>query len=699
MAKKKVKRARLAVQMSLLFAVSMALLLAILTGSILFVVEQALVTSQTTATYDIAKARAEELGKWISTFTNELRIYASQGPVLNGDENSIRPYILSLDTVENPAVLNVVFANLRGKAFNSKGALTDVADRDYFDAIIHQGKSLFVGNAVIARSTGTSIVILAVPAKNKNGQVYGLIGLSLSIKDVNDTVLKIHFGISGSAFAVDGKGVVIANRDPAVIMRDNILAKPPQELKNFEPLMQFIKDSKQGHTVVESPEGELLMVTTPIVNTPNWALILVSPMSEILGIFLTLVPIMVGLSLLILLILIALSIVISRSVVRSIVAAGNSIQEIAAGDADLTVQIPPTRRDEIGQLTVSFNFFVTKLRGIVVNIQQSQSELTEIGGKLTASVQEMAGSIHEILANIESVGKQVQFQSGSVSETSSAVTQIARNIESLEQMIETQASGVTQASASVEEMVGNVATVTKTIETMTHEFQDLLESTNAGVEKQTQVNERIRGIADQSEILMEANVAIAQMASQTNLLAMNAAIEAAHAGDTGKGFAVVAEEIRRLSETATSQSQTIGDQLKKIRSSIDSVVTASGDSQETFALMARRISDVDRLVVEISQAMGEQQEGSKQIFETLRTMNDITAQVRTGSQEMSVGNRAILDSVRTLQDTTSAIKASMEEIAIGAKEINATASTLTTLSDQTAGTIQRVESVIGQFKV
>jgi len=695
----KKKQTRLSVKISLMFALSTAFLLLTLTASTMYIVEQAIVKSLITATDDLATARAAELGRWVALFVNELRVDASQEEVLNADENSVKKAILSHASTKNEAVEYTMFTDTNGKSFNSKGLTANELDRAFYKEIIQNQKQLFVGNAVVSKTTGNPIIHIAVPAKNKAGQVYGVFTLALSIKDINQNIMNLHFGVSGTAFAVDGTGLVIAHKDPNVLMKDNIFVHTSTPMKGFSTLTDFMKSGKQGHAIVENPDDELLMVTAPVPSTPNWSLVLVTPMSEIHGVFRTLVPVLIGLSALILLVLVTLSVLISRNVVKSITIAGDSIKEIAEGDADLTLQIKHERRDEIGQLTNNFNYFITKLHGIVVNIKQSQTELTQIGGRLADSVAETASSIHQIMANIDSVGKQVQFQSGSVTETSTAVTEIARNIDSLERMIETQASGVTEASASIEQMVGNIGTVTKTIETMAHEFQELLHSTNAGVEKQTAVNKGIQLIASQSEILMEANVAIANIASQTNLLAMNAAIEAAHAGDTGKGFAVVADEIRRLSETSTSQSRTIGDELSKIRVSIDTVVSASNESEQTFSLMAQRIAAVDRLVTEISHAMSEQQEGSKQIFEALRSMNDITVQVRTGSNEMAVGNKSILDSVRTLQDTTSVIKTSMEEISIGAKEINTTASLLTTLSKETETTIQRVESVIGQFKV
>ena len=696
---KSTKRTRLVVAISLMFTIPTAVMLAALTGTIMYLVNKSILETQIELTTELAAAHASEIGEWVGSFVNEVHIFSMQDEVRNGDENAIKKYILERGMKKHDAVEYMLFADLSGKTINSLGLASDATDREYYKAIIKDQKKQFVGNAVISKTTGNPVSHVAVPAIDKNGRLYGLLCATVSISRIDEMAAGIHVGKSGVALVVDGTGLMLASPVAGNVMKANVNDSAASGIKGFDSVARRMKEGTQGSAIVQTPQGEQLMVSAPIPGTPNWEIILAVPMSQITEVFDTLVPALIGISALILLVLIGISVMIARNVVKNIKIAEYSIKEIAEGDADLTKTIAQTRNDEIGSLIGNFNLFVKKLRDIVTNIKQAQSDLSDIGGELSSSVHDTATAIHQIMANIDSVGKQVQFQVGSVTETSSAVTEIARNIESLEQMIATQASGLTEASASIEQMVGNIGTVTASIEKMAKEFDELTASTKDGVEKQLAMGEIVHAIASQSEMLMEANTTISNIASQTNLLAMNAAIEAAHAGDAGRGFSVVADEIRRLSETSSSQSRNIGNELKKIRESIDSVVVASGESEQTFTVMAKRISSVDSLVTEISRAMIEQQEGSKQIFEALRSMNDITAQVRTGSVEMAAGNKSILDSIQTLQDTTAVIKGSMEEINAGAEEINMTVETLTDLSHGTTSTIQRVESVIGQFKV
>ena len=377
----------------------------------------------------------------------------------------------------------------------------------------------------------------------------------------------------------------------------------------------------------------------------------------------------------------------------------DTLHEISSGEADLTKRIPLKTHDEIGEVVIGFNTFAEKLQHIVREMKGSKDTLDVTGESLLSSTEETASSITEILANIDSIHKQINEQKASVDQTAGAVDEISANIVSLNTMIEHQSLGVNQASAAVEEMIGNISSVNGSMEKMSGAFQDLARNSQNGFTKLQDVHDKIQLIEGQSQLLQEANTAIASIASQTNLLAMNAAIEAAHAGEAGKGFAVVADEIRKLSETSTTQSKTIGTQLSQIQEAIKNVVTASNEASDAFSIVSKELDATDQLVIQIKSAMEEQNEGSRQITEALKIMNDSTVEVRDASKEMNEGNKVILEEVQHLQDTTGVMKASMDEMHIGAQKINETGTALSDISSKVEESIKRMGSQVDQFKV
>ena len=136
-----------------------------------------------------------------------------------------------------------------------------------------------------------------------------------------------------------------------------------------------------------------------------------------------------------------------------------AISGIASGDADLTKRIEINSNNEIGYVVKGFNAFASKLQNIIGDVKSSKDELMVAGENLSGATQDTASSITQIIANIDSMKRQIDGQNQSVNQTAGAVNEIASNIESLERMIESQSSGVTQASAAVEEMIGNISSV------------------------------------------------------------------------------------------------------------------------------------------------------------------------------------------------------------------------------------------------
>ena len=565
----------------------------------------------------------------------------------------------------------------------------DQTTREWFQATKGTRDSFFAV-PYVDEVSGSIVVTTSRGVFNKNGYA-GAIGADFTIDTLGDFVKSMKISKNGLSFFITADGKYITNEESSKILKDNFY----DDFEVTELKGEVLKNDK----IIKTRYGNYYFASRKMPGITKWTFVTIGPKTEIyetLWQSITIVVIMFAASIILSIII---GILISAQIVKPLSRVGSAVKEIASGNADLTKRLKKDSNDEIGDVVDGFNSFTEKLQEIIAKIMDAGKKLNNAGSDLSSSTQDTASSITQIIANIESVHKQINTQSESVHQTAGAVNEIASNIQSLEHMIENQSRCVSDASSAVEEMIGNISSVNSSVERMAREFELLESDSSTGATMQEDVNSRIERIEEQSLMLQEANAAISAIAEQTNLLAMNAAIEAAHAGEAGKGFSVVADEIRKLSETSSDQSNTIGKQLESIKESISQMVSASSESRSVFNSLISRINETNQLVHQIKSAMEEQNEGSKQIINALQSMTDSTSEVKTASNEMSAGNQAILTEVQNLQNATGIMQSSMEEMKIGAAKINETGATLSEISSNMEKSIQAIDGEINEFKV
>jgi methyl-accepting chemotaxis protein len=560
----------------------------------------------------------------------------------------------------------------------------------------HAVSDIIVGGSG-AVATSYPLINYVVPIKVDGVVVGGLLARN-NATHFSDIVKSIKTRHGGTAYLINSAGIIIAHQDTDLVMHSFSAIEAAKKDSRYATSAEVIQTilSRGGGSLRHDIEGKTMVIGFAPV--PGFDMILVSMVEERLILhelsnMRNIMFIFVGFFMVL---GIFAALLISRSVSNPMKKMLLVLNDI--GDGDLTKRLEVRSKDEIGDMTRSFNNTLDKVLNLILVIRKKANSLSETGTELADNMNATAVAINEITANIQSMKTQVGNQSAEVEETGSAMEKISSHIGRLNEEIERQSESVSQSSSAIEEMLANIQSVTNTLVRNTDNVQNLAESSGVGHEGLEEVAADIQGIARESEGLLEINAVMENIASQTNLLSMNAAIEAAHAGEAGKGFAVVADEIRKLAESSGEQSKTIGGVLKRIKNSIDKITQSTQEVLKKFETIDLEVKVVSDQESNIRNAMEEQGQGSYQILDAVSRLNEITAEVRESAEEMNVGSKEVIETSRTLESITWEITNGMNEMAVGAHQINVAVNHVNEISGRNKNDIDELIQEVNRFK-
>ncbi|MFB9280141.1 methyl-accepting chemotaxis protein [Cohnella cellulosilytica] len=448
-----------------------------------------------------------------------------------------------------------------------------------------------------------------------------LLMLEIKIKTLEDEMKSVNFGEGSSAY---------------IVSSDKTIVYGPNAEKMGTPYEYDLPGEDSSATI--TIDGTKVLSSVGLMENNGWQLLGNIPVSELVKDAKAISNLTWLMSLIAALIAAGIGMIVMLTVGRPLAQLRTLMNEGERGN--LTVRSTNRSKDEIGQVSESFNRMMEEITGLVRQTNQSAQEVLETATSLSDASRKTAGAAKEIAVATEEIANGATNLAVEAEKGSDLTVQIGTQVQSvIDSNLE-----MGQSANEVEE-AGRTGSV----------YMDNL------IQKTGQTEEMTRSMVEKVDKLQESTGSIRKIldvlgniTKQTNILSLNATIEAARAGAAGKGFMVVADEIRKLADQSRESIGIVGGIVENISREIDETVSVLSEAYPIF----------------------------QEQIDSVREANQIFVTVQDNMSGFINRLSSATDSVRQLEGAQNTLALAMSNVSAVAEEASATSEEVASLSNE-----------------